>query len=134
MVISLVTSEWLPDGFDMSISKYMTRLYSLLPHSKSGPHLEELLLGAGVIYALTREGVGGSGSGTEIFFFNIARSKFVRTRTDLGQSPVKSFGRPNRRPNRPPRLFSGVLVFLMRQAEIAFGSVQIIFCMMRMAS
>ena len=68
MVISLVTSEWLPDGFDMSISKYMTRLYSLLAHSKSGPHLEELLLGAGVIYALTREGVGGSGSGTENFF------------------------------------------------------------------
>jgi len=37
----------------MSISKYMTRLYSLLPRLKSGPHLEEFLLGVEVIYALT---------------------------------------------------------------------------------
>ena len=59
MVISLVTSERLPLGSDMSISKCMTRLYSLLPHLKSGSHLEELILGAGVIYAITGEGVGG---------------------------------------------------------------------------
>ena len=66
VVISLVANEWLPYGFGMSTSKYMTRLYSLLLRLKSGPHLEEFLLGVEAIYALTG-GVGGSG--TKFFFF-----------------------------------------------------------------